>query len=478
MKSLKKNYFFNLIYQVLVLSIPLVTTPYLSRILGADRIGEYSFAQSIVSYFVLVAVLGTSLYGQREIAYEKARNGNIENVFFEILAVRWIGVFICLLAYYACVLTNVNNRLLYLVASIELVSTAFDISWFYQGIEEFGNITVLNGISKIFGTALIFAFVKDSSDLELYVIFYCGAILIGNLFQWIILPKYVNIRFVHKIKLLKHIKKSIKLFISQLAIQLYTVLDKTMIGVITKSDYENGYYEQSQKVVKTTITVVTAIGAVMASRIANLYGEGYEKNKDKIRKLLELSFRLVFCMSLPITFGIILIAHRFVPIFYGRGYEKVILMISILSAIVPAVGASNIIGIQLFVPSNRERLLTQSVIVGSCVNVILNVFMISRYGAIGAVVASVIAEYTVTFGQIYLARKEISLKKILQLFVRYLTFSIVMFVIGKLVMNKFTESILGMLLIICICGLVYVAQLLILKDPIVKYFFDMKGEKR
>ena len=475
--SLKKNYFFNLLYQILILSIPLITTPYLSRVLGADKIGEYSFAQSIVSYFMLFAVLGTSLYGQREIAYEKAKNGNVAKTFIEIAVVRCIGVLLCVLGYCVLVVPNIENHLLYLVASIELLATAFDISWFYQGIEEFQNITILNGISKILGTVFIFIFIESANDLELYVTFYCGAILIGNVFQWIILPRYIKIKRIHSFKILIHVKKSIRLFVSQLAIQLYTVLDKTMIGVITKSNFENGYYEQSQKVVKMTTTIVTAIGAVMASRIATLYGDGYEKNMEKIRHLLELSFRLVFCMSLPITFGIILIASRFVPVFYGSGYEKVIPMISMLSVIVPAVGTSNIIGIQLFVPSNREKLLTQSVIVGSCVNIILNFFLISRYGAIGAVIASIVAEYSVTIVQIYLARKEISCKRIMGLFIRYLTFSIIMFIIGGMVSNNVTTGIRGMLIIVVACILIYGVELIICKDPIIKQFFEIKGEK-
>lgn len=470
-KNLKKNYIFNLAYQVLVLSVPLITTPYLSRVLGADKIGEYSFAQSIVSYFVLVAVLGTSLYGQRTIAYEKAKNGDIGKAFLEIVIIRCLGVFVFTIIYLGTIVTNMGNHELYLISGIELVATAFDISWFYQGIEEFQNITILNGASKILGTILIFGFVKNSSDLILYVGFYCSAILLGNILQWAILHRYLNFRVTRALNLSQHIKLSVRLFVSQLAIQLYTVLDKTMIGIITKSNYENGYYEQSQKLVKMATTLVTAIGTVMASRIAILYGVGYNKNKKEIQQLLESSFRLVFCMAMPITFGIILVASRFVPMFYGAGYEKVIPMISLLSVIVPAIGTSNIIGIQLFVPSKREKLLTESVVVGSCINVILNLLLITRYGAIGAIVASIVAEYSVTLVQIYLARKEIPCLSIARLFARYLIMSAVMFVCGITVSQYVPKNLVGIIIIVVASIVVYGLELVLSRDPIIKQGF-------
>lgn len=477
MSTLRKNYFFNLIYQVLTLSIPLITVPYLSRILGADRIGEYSFAQSIVSYFSLFAIIGTSLYGQRAVAYEKARKGDIGKVFFEIVIIRGLGVLISSICYFIFIVPFVQNRLLYIVASIELVAVVFDISWFYQGIEEFKNITIYNGISKIIGTLMIFIFVKNRYDLELYVVIYCGAAFIGYIFQWFVLRKYIKINIPDSVEIWNHLKASIRLFVSQLAIQMYTILDKTMIGLITKSNYENGYYEQSQKLVKMATTIVTAIGTVMASRIAVLYQNKSKDSAEMIRKLLEGSFRLVFCMSLPITFGIILVASRFVPVFYGDGYEKVIFMISLLSLIVPAIGASNIIGIQLFVPSGRENLLTKSVVTGSCINVVLNLFLIRKYGANGAVVASIIAEYSVTAVQMYMARNEISYKKIFGLFFRYLMFAAVMFVVGIFVSNHVSMGIDGLLVIVVTCVMVYAVELFIFRDPIVFNFLEeQKGE--
>ena len=172
MKSYVKNYLFNLTYQILLIVLPLVTAPYLARIFGADRIGEYSFAQSIVAYFVLFSALGTSIYGQRCIARCKAENKPVKTVFEEIVLLRLCSVGLFLLIYLALVFSLAPNRWLYILAGIEIICVAFDISWFYQGIERFEKITWCNGLSKIAGAIAVFAFIHTKDDLELYVLLF------------------------------------------------------------------------------------------------------------------------------------------------------------------------------------------------------------------------------------------------------------------------------------------------------------------
>ena len=470
MKSLAKNYFLNLAYQVLIVLLPLITAPYLARVLGAERIGEYSFAQSVVSYFALFAVLGTALYGQRRIAMCYAKDENKRQVFTELVLLRAVSVTAAMGIYFACIFPFAENRVLYLVAAIEILAVAFDISWFYQGIEQFQNITLCSGLSKLLGVVGVFTLVRTQADLELYVVLSCGAVLAGNAAQWLFLKPHLQGQGLGRLWPWQHVKPALSLFVSQFAIQAYTVLDKTMIGLITRSDAENGYYDQAQKLIRALMAVVTSIGTVMASRIAILWHSDKTENKSQVQEMLLFSFRLIFALSLPLTAGTVVIASRFVPIFFGEGYGPVVGLIQLLAIILPIIGCSNIIGMQLFVPSGRERLLTRSVLVGAGVNVALNTVFISMWGASGAALASIVAELAVTVTQMYLARKEIPLLQVARLLGRYLCFTAIVCVAGLAVGAVVGAGIASMAAIIGVCVLVYAVLLFAVKDPVLNLF--------
>ena len=483
MRSLAKNYFLNMGYQVLIVLLPLITAPYLARVLGAERVGEYSFAQSVISYFALFAVMGTALYGQRRIAVCYAKDENRKQVFAELVLLRLIGVAAAMGVYFACIFPFAENRVLYLVASIEILAVAFDISWFYQGIEQFQNITLCSGLSKLLGVVGVFALVKTRADLELYVALYCGAILVGNAAQWLFLKPYLRGQGLERLQPWQHVRPALSLFISQFAIQAYTVLDKTMIGLITHSDAENGYYDQAQKLIRALTAVVTSIGTVMASRISILWHSDKTENKRQVQEMLLFSFRLIFALSLPLTAGTVIISSRFVPIFFGDGYAPVVGLIQILVVILPIIGCSNIIGMQLFVPSGREHLLTRSVLIGAGVNAVLNMVIIPLWGAVGAAVASAIAELAVTATQMYLARKELPLLKVARLLGRYLLLTGIVCVPGLLVSCVAGMGIGAMVLIFLVCVVTYICVLVAVRDPILGFFLgknqlDTIQEKR
>lgn len=470
-KSFAKNYVFNLFYQIIAIALPLVTTPYLSRVLGADGIGRYSFAQSIVSYFALAAALGSTLYGQRLIARVSADPEARSRCFFEILLFRLLGVILATLTFCVCILPASSDPLLYAVAAIEILTVAFDITWFYQGMEDFQPIAVCTAAGRLLAMVAIFLFVKTKSDLIIYVACYCVSILVGNLFSWHGVRRYLVAVSPRSFRLRHHFLPSISLFASQFAIQIYTVLDKTMIGLITKSDFENGYYEQSQKLIKVLIALVTSLGAVMASRVAVLWREN---KKNDVYRLVEGAFRFIFALGLPMAAGCILILSRFVPVFYGDGFEPVIPIIRILCIMFPIIGCSNVVGIQLLVPTGREKHLTRSVLVGAGVNVVLNAAMIPLWAALGAAIASVIAECAVTATQLFAVRREIDLRAVTKSFLRYLLLTAIMTGVGVALSRVAPDGILGIAVIVLPCVFVYGALLLVLHDPVLSFF---KGRK-
>ena len=270
-KSITKNYIYNLSYQILIIFLPLITTPYVSRVLGAENVGIYGYTLSIVTYFVLFGALGISMYAQREIAYVQSDIKERSKIFFEIIIFRFITMFVSIFLYYIFFVNGNNYQNYYFILIMELVSTCFDISWFFQGLEEFKKTVIRNIIVKLISFICILVFVKTKNDLSIYILIYVLSNFIGNMSLWMYLPKYIEKIKINELNIFKHLKPTLWLFIPQIAMQIYTVLDKTMIGTIIEDKSEVGYYEQAQKIVKLCLTLVTSLGIVMVPRMANTF---------------------------------------------------------------------------------------------------------------------------------------------------------------------------------------------------------------
>lgn len=357
-KSISKNYIYNLSYQILLIFLPLITTPYVSRVLGAENIGIYGYTLSIVTYFVLFGALGVSMYAQREIAYVQDDVQKRSKIFFEIVIFRFITMVISIIAYYIFFIRGYQYQLYYLIFTIELISTCFDISWFFQGLEEFKKTVLRNIIVKLISFACILLFVKTENDLSIYILIYTLSNLIGNLSLWLYLPKYIKKIKLTDLEILKHLKPTLWLFIPQIAMQIYTVMDKTMIGSIISDKAEVGYYEQARKIVNLCITIVTSLGLVMVPRMANTFASG---DKEQLKKYMCNSFRFVYFLAFPIALGLISVSEKFVPVFFGDGYDRVIILIRIMSPIILFIGISNIIGTQYLLPTKKQKSFTISV---------------------------------------------------------------------------------------------------------------------
>ena len=307
-KSVVKNYMYNLVYQILILILPLVTTPYLSRVLGSDGVGIYSYTYAIVTYFVLFGSLGISLYGQREIAYAQDRPRKRKKIFFELI------IIIAAIVFFLWFVKGDQYQTYYMILLIELFATAFDISWFFQGIEEFKKTVLRNVLVRIVSVSLVFVFVKTSEDLWKYILIYSLGDFLGNLLLWFYLPRYLKGGKVPKLTFRRHIIPILLLFIPQVTNKLYNLLDTTMLGALIADKSETGFYEQSQKVIRVLLTIVTSLGIVMVPRMANTYAHG---NKKQINSYLKNSFNFVFIISFPMMYGIASVATSFVPLFFG-----------------------------------------------------------------------------------------------------------------------------------------------------------------
>lgn len=475
MNKVIKNYLYNASYQLLLIILPIITTPYVSRVLGADGVGTYSYTNSITQYFILFGCIGLNLYGQREIAYYQNDIRKINRTFFELVFLRAITISISLIIFYLTMVQFSKYSSIFLIQTLDIIASIFDISWFFQGIEDFKRTVLRNFLVRTICVALIFIFVKSPADLPLYVLCYSGTLLIGNMSLWLYMPKYVNRRDVEGINIKKHIRPVVMLFLPQIATSLYTYLDKTMIGYITDNTAEVAYYEQSQTIVKTVMTVITSLGTAMMPRIANLFKTN---QYEEIKKYMNASIKFVLLLAIPFTFGIMGIAKGFVPWFFGEGYEKVVPNMMVIVPVIIFIGMSTITGTQYLLPLGRQKEYTLSVIAGAMINFILNIIFISIFGSIGAAIGTLFAEFSVMAIQLYILRNEFDLKYIFGLTVKYIIFGLLMFVVVILLSNILSVSIVSTFVEIFVGAIVYGLLLLISKDSIFDILKAKIAERR
>lgn len=464
-KSIGKNFIYNAAYQILVIIAPLITTPYISRVLGPAGNGIYSYTYSIITYFVLVATLGTQNYGQREIAYVQNDREKLSVRFWETVCFRWattiIAVFFC--GFYIVTLKD-SERLPYVIQMAYILAVGFDITWFFQGIEEFGKVVYRNSIIKILTIICIFVFIKDENDIYIYLGIMAFLHLVGQISIWPYLPRYVNKAKLKIKSVFRNTKEIISLFIPTVAIQIYTVLDKTMIGIYDTSMVENGYYEQSQKIVKMSLAIITSLSTVMLPRIARSYKEN---DHAKLSSYMYSSYRFLLMLTLPMAGGLFAIASNLVPWFFGPGYEKVIVLLAIFSLLYIGIGLSTITGIQYLIPTKQQNVYTITVLCGAIVNFILNLILIPEFKSIGAAIASVIAEFTVTFVQFFyviFVKKTFKLSRIVLPSWKYFCSTIIMLVVVKMVSNLCIPTVSSTVLLGVLGVGVYVLLLYTLRD--------------
>lgn len=464
-KKVVKNYLYNLSYQLLLIILPIITTPYVSRVLGAKGVGTYSYTNSITQYFILLGCIGLNLYGQREIAYYQNDIKKRNRTFFELLFLRFITLTISIIVFYFTMVLHSKYSYIFIIQVLDIIASIFDISWFFQGIEDFQKTVLRNFVVRIICVSLIFMFVKSPNDLQLYVLCYSGTLLLGNLSLWLYMPKYVSRSDIKNINIKRHIKPAVMLFLPQIATSIYTLLDKTMIGYITNDTSEVAYYEQSQTLIKTVMTVITSLGTAMMPRIANLFKN--EKHEE-IRIYMQNSIKFVLVLAIPFTFGIMAIAKGFVPWFFGSGYEKVIPNIELIAPIIIFIGMTTVTGTQYLLPLRRQKEYTLSVIIGCAINVVLNGVLIVVLKSIGAAIATFVAELIILIVQLYYLRNDFDLKYIMSQFIKYSLFGLAMFCIVKYVSSFFDISIISTFIEITVGGVVYILLLIISKDSIIR----------
>ncbi|HAT4119831.1 TPA: flippase [Clostridium perfringens] len=463
--SVKKNFIYNTIYQIFIVLLPIITVPYISRVLGPNGVGDYSYTAAYAQYFVLLGMTGISIYGNRQIAYKKNNIKDLSKEFFSIYGLQLVTTTISLFIYILIfVVFNKENRILYLVQSIIILATIFDISWFFIGYEDMKSVVVRNTIVKIIGVISIFIWVKKPSDVIVYSVIIAGSNFIGQIIMWLNLKGKVIFCEFNFNKSIKHLKPAIILFIPLLAIQIYTLLDKTMLGAMTNVS-QVGLYENSQKTIKLALTLVTSLGTVMLPRMSSLYSEG---RLNKLKNTIYKSFDFVNFMVFPMTLGLIAISNNFSKWFYGETFNGINILLKVGSFLMIAIGWGSVLGPQVLIPMKKEKEYTISIMLGAMINFVLNIIFIKKFQAVGTTVSSVIAEFSVTGIQMYYLRNILNTKTIINGIIKPLISSIIMFVIITMNTVFFNDAIIDTIIQILIGVSVYLLVMYLLKDNFIK----------
>lgn len=456
--SIKRNIGFQTAYQILNTCLPLITAPYLARVLGAEQLGIFSYTSSIVAYFTLIAMLGTVNYGTRGIASVKDDKEKLSHTFWSIYGFQALLAGAVLVAYvFYLVFICSENKVIATIQIIAIVDSLLNINWLFFGLERFQLTVTRNFFVRILTVIAILVLVNKPADLWIYTLIMTGGTLLSNAVLWAYLPKVVSKVKVRFKDFLPHLKPNLVLFVPLLAMSVYHTMDKTMLGLL--STYEqSGFYYNADKVINIPVGILTGVSTVLLPRMSSLITVGKKKESDR---LFGLSLEGITVLSVAIAFGISAIAKEFTPVFFGQGYDECVLMIIVLSPVLMIKGFSVSARNQYLIPYKLEKIFIRSVILGAIVNLFINWALIPSLGAMGAIIGTLIAEFVACVVQFYVMRKYIKLGAVYKDTIIYFLVGAGMFVCVRLIarlslniyMKLAIEVIIGAAFYVIVCFL-------------------------
>lgn len=470
-KSLKLNAVLNITKQCMNLLFPLITFPYSSRILNADGIGKVNFALSIVSYFSLLAGLGIGKYATREAAKIRDDKFLLSKFTKEIVTINFTTTLISYLFFFIALFAVPRfseYRALLCICSSTIIFSTFGMEWLYNAKEEYVYTTIRGMCFQVFSLVLLFTLVKTKDDYVKYASINVISSVGSNILNFINMRRLVDFRIKVKKEIKKHFRPILILFASSVAVSLYNELDKTMIGFLA-DDEQVGYYSASTKITKLVIALITAILTVISPRLSNYA----ETNKEKFYELLEKTFNIILMLSLPFMFGLIVMSRPLTLLFCGENFEPSVRIMQVMSVIIFMIPLATFCSTQIFIPLRKDKYTFYPVLVGALVNAIFNVVLILKFGGLGAGIATVIAESSVTFASFVLVKKsEVSVKKLFKLFYQYLLAGIIM-AVAVFLLGKIMPPNIVFIFVQILCGcVIYFSILIVFRNTYVNGVFE------
>lgn len=451
--NVKSNFLYSCVYQILLMILPLVTSPYVSRILGSKGLGIFSYTFSLASTFALVGMLGVNNYGNRTIAAVRDDRRKRSEDFWNIWAIQCIVTGIMIIGYIIYVLFYCPKeyKLVSWIQIITILCSVTDVNWLFFGLEKFKITVTRNIIIKILNVLMIFLFVKNENDVWLYCLIIISGMFISNITIWPFLFKEVDFVMPKMKNITPHFNNTIILFIPVIAITLYNRIDKVMIGILSDM-VQTGLYENTDKIITIPLSFITAMGTVMLPRMSYLFSKG---DNHQTLRYISLSMEFVCFMSVAMTFGISGIAIEFAPIFFGEKFVDTGVLIMLLSPKIICISWANVIRTQYLIPLHKDKIYVISVWLGAIVNIVVNLLLIPSMGAMGAVIGTIIAESIVMIYQTISVWNELPMLDYIKKGTYYFFGGVVMFLVVRLIGNKMGISVLTVIVQIIVGAIVY-----------------------
>ena len=467
--GLKTNFLFNIGYQLLAIILPLITTPYIARVFGASNVGIFSKTQAFAHYFLLFSMLGVSNYGNRSIARVHHDRKEMSKVFWEIYAFQAFMACICITLYICyCLFIPTDNKVIRLLQGVYVLSGLFDINWCCFGMEKFKLTTIRSSIVKIVSAILVFVFVKTPDDLGLYTVFIGAGCLLSGMAVWPFVLRHVDFVKPTLAGIKKHIKPNLILFWPVVAVSIYNIMDKVMLGWMSV-DEEVGFYTYAERIVTIPTTLILALDNVVMPRMSNLFAN--EKDSEHINFLMDSVMMFAMFMAGAMAFGAAGISDVFATWFYGEGFARCGFFILLLSPVIIFKGWAGALRTQFIIPTGRDKIYVLSLTAGAVINVILNALLIPSLNGIGAIIGTLGAEFAVCFIQFFCCRKDINLKEYLINGFSFCICGAIMFAVIEALSHVSSHAVVTMALQIVVGGLLYVLlasfyMIKIIKKPV------------
>lgn len=471
LNRITKNYLYNVLYQVFILLIPIIVTPYLARVLGPDKLGVYSYVFSVTNVISILTLIGIYNYGNRQIAYERNDKQKMSQTFWEIMLLRVLIAVVGSAVYFAVAFYLEKFTVYFLQYYCFLLAAYLDCTWLYVGVEDMRPAVLKNFFAKLVGVICIFIFVKQSADIGKYLLILSISILMANLAAYVELGKYIEPIKINVHNLGRHIKDSIWLFLPTIASLIYLQVDKIMIEWITGQTSQVAFYDNAEKIVMIPLTFITVLSTVMMPRIANEYKQG---NKDKINDLIVRAAKTALFLSFPMAFGIAAVAAGFIPWYLGKDFLPVVGALYCLCPIVISNSLEGISGKQYFTATNQISILTIAYTSTALLNVILNFIFIPKFNFYGAAIATLLCSYLSVGIQFFVMERQINLKPLIIPFLKYGLMGIGMFIIVFGCTQHLSSSVFKTLLQLLIGCVFYAGIALLIKD---EFFLKILREK-
>lgn len=469
MGKITKNYIYNLIYQLFVMFVPLVTAPYLARVLGAEGTGTYSYVYSMSSIICTFVMLGIYNYGNRQVAYVRDDKNKLTKVFWQVMSARLIIAIIGTIVYFGVVFIIDRYIWLFTLYYTYLLAYFIDCTWLYVGVEDMKWAVIKNTLTKVIAVLGIFLLVHDENDLAIYVLIQGSSVLISNLLAYSQLRKYVEKPCLDFSNLKNDIKGALTLFLPSVATTIYTQCDKVMIELLTGATNEVAFYDYSEKIVTIPLTFITVLSTVMMPRIANEYKKGH---RDQISNLLNKGIQFSLFLAFPMVFGLFAVSDKLVPWYLGDTFMPTVYAIQLIAPIIISNTLSGISGSQYFTATNQIGILLKSQFTAVIANVIINAILIPRYGFYGAAIATLITSFACAIIQYAFLLRQVQLPGLLTKIAKYGALSFVMFIIVRIITMDMSATPWTNILQVSIGVAVYLAECFILKDTQVLFVLN------